>query len=203
MKTKLEKQDFKNELKNLIILTKDREKKDKRKIEMPWCIKIVLLAFIISLVFSSLSETVLPKVNLPLGIVIVILFILIGILFDIVGVAMTSVDITPFNSMSSRKVAGSKLAVSLIKNADKVSSFCCDVIGDICGIVSGTAGTIVALTVSKTFNFELFTVSLLVTALIASLTIGGKALGKSFAINKNNIIVFKFAKFLNHFYKIK
>ena len=200
---KEEKQEVKDELKNLITLTKNRDKKLRKKVEIPWFLKIVLLTFIISLVFSSLSETILPNVNTIIGIIIVIIFILIGIMFDIIGVAMTSCDLIPFNSMASRKVYGAKLSVKLIKNADKVSSFCCDVIGDICGIISGTASTIVASNIASILNINIFFVSLIITALVASLTIGGKAIGKSFAINKNNIIVFEFAKFLNKFYKVK
>ena len=42
---------------------------------------------------------------------------------------------------------------------------------------------------------------LLVTATISSLTIGGKAIGKSFAINKSDIILYEFSKFVNNFYK--
>ena len=93
-------------------------------------------------------------------------------------------------------------AVKLKKNADKVSSFCCDVIGDICGVISGAAGvTISALLVSK-YHFNLLFVSLVVTAFISSLTIGGKAIGKNIAINKSNIILYEFAKFISIFYKV-
>ena len=47
-----------------------------------------------------------------------------------------------YHAMSSKKIKGAKKAVSFKKNADKVSSFCNDVIGDICGIISGSAGEI-------------------------------------------------------------
>ena len=46
-------------------------------------------------------------------------------------------------------------------------------------------------------------ITLIVTALIAALTIGGKALGKSFAINKSNFILYEFAKIISNFYKPK
>lgn len=203
MNRKKERQDFKEELRNLIVQTRKKERKDKKKVEIPWVVKIVLLAFIISLSFSLLSEMILSNVNLYIGIFVVILFVMLGVLFDIIGVAVTASDIKPFNSMSSRKVKGAKQAVIFIQNADKVSSFCCDVIGDICGIISGSAGVTVAVNISKSLNIELFTVTLLVTAIIASLTIGGKALGKSFAINKSNIIIFEFSKFITNFYKLK
>ena len=89
------------------------------------------------------------------------------------------------------------------KNADKVSSFCNDVIGDICGIISGSAGVIIATFLANTFEINIFIVTLLVTAIIAALTIGGKALGKSIAINKSNYILYEFSKLVSHFYKKK
>ena len=113
-----------------------------------------------------------------------------------VGVAVTSADLEPFNSMSSRKVRGAKTAVKLIQNAEKVSSFCNDVIGDICGVVSGSAGAILSVGLANHYKGNPLWITLLTTAFIASLTIGGKALGKSYAINKNNIILYQFSKFL-------
>ena len=43
--------------------------------------------------------------------------------------------------------------------------------------------------------------SLTVAAIVASLTIGGKACGKSFAINKSDVILYEFAKIISIFYK--
>ena len=131
----------------------------------------------------------------------ILYIIFIGILFDIVGVAVTSADEAVFHSMNSRKVKGASIAVKFKKNADKVSSFCCDVIGDICGIVSGAAGTTIAAIISNTYDFNILIVALTVSATIAALTIGGKAVGKSFAINKSDIILYGFAKFVSTFYK--
>lgn len=105
--------------------------------------------------------------------------------------------------MNSRKVKGANIAVKFKKNADKVSSFCCDVIGDICGIISGAAATTIAAILVKDFNFNPLITSLTVAATIASLTIGGKAIGKSFAINKSDIILYEFAKIISIFYKGK
>ena len=177
--------------------------KKKELINYSWIIKIVLLTFVISFIFSAFSEIIIPNVNLIIGIILLIVFILLGILFDMIGVAVTASDIVPFNSMNSRKIRGADIAVMFKKNADKVSSFCNDVVGDICGIVSGSAGSIIAISVSNNFNFDKFYVMLIVTSVVASLTIGGKALGKSFAINKSNTILYKFALFVSYFYKKK
>lgn len=175
--------------------------KKKELINYSWIIKIVLLTFVISFIFSAFSEIIIPNVNLIIGIILLIVFILLGILFDMIGVAVTASDIVPFNSMNSRKIRGADIAVMFKKNADKVSSFCNDVVGDICGIVSGSAGSIIAISISNNFNLDKFYVMLIVTSVVASLTIGGKALGKSFAINKSNTILYKFVLFLSFFYK--
>lgn len=175
------------------------EKEKKNRYE--WIIKITLLAFTISFIFSILSESIIPNVNIWIAILLLFIFIAIGILFDMIGVAVTSSDEVPLHSMNARKVKGAKMAVNLKKNADRVSSFCNDVIGDICGIVSGTVGVAIASSLSNLLSWPLFLVSLLVTALIASLTIGGKAMFKGIAIHKSNQILFAFAKILSIFKK--
>lgn len=166
-----------------------------------WVITVTFLAFFISFIFSFGSNTIMPKVNLFVGIIILLLFIAIGIVFDMVGVAVTSTDEEPLHAMSSKKIKGAKKAVSFKKNADKVSSFCNDVIGDICGIISGSAGVALSTILANSFHLNLLMTSLLITATIAALTIGGKALGKTAAINKSTKILFEFSKFLACFYK--
>ena len=171
----------------------------KKNTDYNWLIKITLTAFLISFVFSGVSETILPNVPLIVGIILVFVFIFLGVIFDMVGVAVTSSDEKQFHSMSARKVKGAKTAVTFKKNAEKVSSFCNDVIGDICGIISGSAGVMIAGSISTQVDISLFWTSLTVTALIAALTIGGKALGKGLAISKGNQILFAFAKLISFF----
>lgn len=178
-------------------MTKKKNKKS------TWIITITLLAFFISFIFSLISELTLSKVNLVIGIIILILFIIIGIIFDMIGVAVTATTEQPLHAMSAKKIKGAKKAVSFKKNADKVSSFCNDVIGDICGIISGTVGVIITATIGEIYNFEIFWVGLVVTSLIASLTIGGKAISKSIAIKNSNQIVYMTAKVLSIFEKKK
>lgn len=188
------------ELENLIEVTKKKEKIKKETVDIKWISTIVIISFIISFTLSFISEMTIPNLSLWLGILITLLFIILGILFDIIGVSVTTAEESVFHSMNSRKVKGANVAVKFKKNADKVSSFCCDVIGDICGIVSGAAGTTIAAILVKTFNFNILITGLTVSAIIASLTIGGKAIGKSFAINKSDIILYEFAKFISNFY---
>lgn len=188
-----------NEFKNLIEVTKKKEKVKKEKVNWKWIITIICVSFLISFFMSFISQMTIPKLPLVIGIIITLLFILFGILFDIIGVSVTSADEAVFHSMNSRKVKGANIAVRFKKNADKVSSFCCDVIGDVCGIISGASGTTITLILVETFHWNLLLTGLIVAAFIASLTIGGKAIGKSFAINKSDIILYAFAKFISNF----
>ena len=190
-----------NELNNLIEQTKKKEKVNKEQVDINWIIKILIMSFCISFGLSFVSEMTIPNLSLLFGIIVTLLFIGLGILFDIIGVSVTSSDEAVFHSMNSRKVKGASVAVKFKKNADKVASFCNDVIGDICGIVSGAAGTTIAAIIITTYDFNPLIVTLTVSATIAALTIGGKAVGKSFAINKSDIILYEFAKFVANFYK--
>jgi len=190
-----------SEFKNLLEEEKKKEKIKKEKVDIKWIIIIVVVAFVLSFCLSFVSQSTIPKVSLIVGIIITLLFILIGVLFDIVGVAVTAADEAVFHSMNSRKVKGANVAVKFKKNADKVSSFCCDVIGDVCGVISGTAAAAITVLLVAKFKFNPVLVGLIVTAIVSSLTIGGKAIGKSFAINKSEIILYTFAKFINNFYK--
>ena len=176
--------------------------KEKAKVNWTWIIIVTMLAFSISFLFSTISEFIVPNVNSLLAALITLFFIILNIVFDMIGIAVTVGDLKTFNSMATKKVSGSKLAVKLIQNAEKVSSFCNDVIGDICGIVSGSTGVALSIMIAAQTNFNLSLVTLLTTSTIAALTIGGKAIGKSLAINKSTIIIYEFSKVLNIFYKI-
>jgi membrane spanning protein len=190
-----------NELKNLIEQTKKKEKINKNKTEWNWIFKVVLISFTLSIIMSYVSTTTIPNINIIAGTVVTLLFIGLGILFDIIGVAVTSADEKVFNSMSARKIKGASLAVKMKKSAPKVSSLCCDIVGDTCGIISGTATATIATNLSKITNINILLVTLLASGIAASLTIGGKAIGKSFAMNKSNIILYEFAKIISIFAK--
>ncbi|MEG0014925.1 MAG: hypothetical protein RR780_12400, partial [Cellulosilyticaceae bacterium] len=159
-----------------------------------WIILIFFLAFTISSTISYVSDIFLHKVDILIAFLILISIIFIGIIFDIVGMAVAAADETPFHSMASRKVKGAKVAVFLIRNADKVSTFCNDVIGDICGIISGTTGAVIVIKiVSSTTAASGGVLTLFISGVVASLTVGGKAIGKIFAISKSNNIVYNVA----------
>ena len=103
-----------------------KKNKKKKKSRTKWILTVMITSFILSLIFSSLSESVIPNINIVFGILIIIIFIGIGIIFDMIGVAITAANETPFHSMASKKVKGSKHSVMLLKNSDKLASICND-----------------------------------------------------------------------------
>ena len=105
------------------------------KPDFKWIALIFLTTVLISALMSFVSSNLLEGAGLALSFVILICIVLTGILFDIIGVAVTAADEVPFHAMASRKVPEAEDALRLIRNAGKVSSFCNDVIGDICGVI--------------------------------------------------------------------
>lgn len=182
-----------------------KKKKEKKliNIDFNWVVILTISAFIISFIFSFLSEILLSRADLIISSMIVLIFIFIGVIFDMIGVAVTTAHEKPFHSMSAKKIYGSNEAIKLLKNQERVSSFCNDVIGDICGIISGSASIYIATNFTSILKIDLFLITLLVTALVSSLTIGLKAIGKSVALNHNVSIVLKTAKVITYIKKLK
>ena len=56
-------------------LKKELSKKNKNKVNWSWIIKIVIITFIISILFSFISETAIPKLNVFWGIILTLVFI--------------------------------------------------------------------------------------------------------------------------------
>jgi CBS domain containing-hemolysin-like protein len=160
-----------------------------------WVITIFLTTIVVSGLISLISDELMDRSSLAVAFVILLVIILIGIVFDIIGVAVTSADETPFHAMAARKVRGAKEAIWLLRRAERVSSICNDVVGDICGVVSGSASAAIAVQLLNKFEFSWPNlVTLLMSALVAGLTVGGKAIGKTFAVNSSTDIVFSVGK---------
>jgi len=169
----------------------------KKKINFRWIIKIVIWSITLSIVFTLASSAILGNAGYVLAFSALLLFIVLGIAFDVIGVAVTSAEEKPFHSMASHKERGAVEAIRLIKNAEKVSSFCNDVVGDISGIISGTTAAVVVERLTQDLSAPNLILQLAVSGLVAGLTIGGKAMGKTFAMNKSTDIVLFAAKIIN------
>ncbi len=169
-----------------------------RLINVRWILTITFVSLILSTVMSYLSNEALSNASNRVAFFILWMFIAFGIVFDMIGVAATASTEKEFHSMAARKVKGAKEAVWLIRNAEKVSSFCNDVIGDISGIISGATGAIlVANLTSSMTELQTVLVSLGITGMIAALTIGGKAAGKAVGIGGSRTILFFVGKILS------
>jgi CBS domain containing-hemolysin-like protein len=157
-----------------------------------WIIAITLWTFFLAVILSLISEAILLKANILIALIILTIIMLIGILFDIIGVAVTAAHEAPFHAMSAGKVKGAKQATMLLKNADRVSNFCNDVVGDICGIISGAVGAAIVfrLLISNP-DLEKALLSAAIAGFISSVTVGGKAIGKNIALKKSKDIVLK------------
>ena len=183
----------------------EEDRKQKKTEKTPsharWVIRVSLIAVALSAAMSLCSGAVLEDAGYVTATLILLLFIALGILFDIIGVAVTAANPKPFNSMAAHRVKGAKEALYLIRNAEKVASFCNDVVGDICGIVSGATGAVIVARLQKGLNLESVLISVGVTALISGATIGGKALGKPFAMNQSKRVVHLAGRFLHLFHR--
>ena len=177
--------------------------KRERKKTMRWVFTIFLVTIFVSGTISFLSDEIMARSNIFVAFLILLAIVLVGIVFDIIGVAVTSADEKPFHSMAARKVPGAHEAIALLRNAERVSSICNDVVGDICGVVSGSASATIAAEVLSSFSFSWpRIITLMMSALVAALTVGGKAIGKTFAINSSTTIVHGVGRLVylaNHF----
>jgi len=167
----------------------DAAKRERRRTTR-WVVTIFLVTILISGVISLVSDEVMANSSLLVAFFILLFIIFVGIVFDIIGMAVASADEKPFHSMAARKVPGAHEAIGLLRKAERVSSICNDVVGDICGVVSGSASaTIAALILANVDVGWPRGISLVMSALVAGLTVGGKAIGKTFAVNSCTQIV--------------
>jgi CBS domain containing-hemolysin-like protein len=160
-------------------------------------VKVALLTFTISLLISYTFQF---SLVLWVSVLILLVILLTGIIFDIIGTAATAASEVPFHAMGADKVKGSKQAIYLIRHADKVASICNDVVGDIAGTVNGAIVVSISFILVKMVKMHFLLpdslIGAIAIALVAALTVGGKSLGKSYAINNANQIIFSVGKVL-------
>ncbi len=163
-----------------------------------WVRRILLWTFFLSLFTNSVSQTLIQGMALAGSIAVLMVIIIVGVLFDIIGVAATAAQLPPLNARAAKKVPGARQALNLAMNSDQVASFCNDVVGDICGIVSGAAGAAIVFNLALNSHYNNY-VNIITMALVASLTVGGKAAGKAFAIRYSTEILMAAGRFIYFF----
>ncbi|MFC0214214.1 hypothetical protein ACFFK0_17430 [Paenibacillus chartarius] len=165
---------------------------------MRWSVLIACITFVLACLFTVSSTTILEGASWGIGMLIVFILICTGIFFDILGLGAAAAKETPFHAMASERVPGAKHAIYIVRNADRFSNFCNDVIGDISGVISGAASALVVFKLMASFEqYEVLrtAVSVVFTGMVSALTVGGKAVGKSFALHYATEIVLLIGKF--------
>ena len=169
-----------------------------------WLCQIFLLSLELSIAFSLLAQLTLSHTNLAISLILIAVLIIISVIADIVGVAVTACNVKPLLENIEKGVFGARLGLRIVKQADKASSICSDVIGDICSILSGAGGVSITLQLTELFSsVSSFVLALFVNAIIASLSIVGKAVGKTYALNNPLKIVLIVGKVFSIFSKNK
>lgn len=172
--------------------------KKERKKNITWVITIFLVTIFVSGLITFLSDILMDVSTMAIAFLILLVIVMVGIVFDIIGMAVATADEKPFHSMAARRVPGAQESIRLLRNAERVSSICNDVVGDICGVVSGTASAAIAAQVlAKLENFAWpQLIVLAMSALAAGLTVGGKAIGKTYAVKSCTTIVHSVGKLI-------
>ena len=163
---------------------KEKAKQSKQK----WVLTVVCLSFGLSVVMSFVTSIFVESAGLLVALLSLIVLVMIGIVTDIIGTAVTSANEQPFIAMASKRIAGARQALSLIRKAERVSSLLNDVVGDIVGIISGSAGSVIAVYLVS-LGLKSAVASMLITAFTSAFMIGGKAYGKGLAIENSDKIV--------------
>jgi len=182
---------------------KEKDKGKKKTGGRSWVLHVFFMSVVLSALLSFLSTEALTGAGYVVAVLVLLFFILLGIVFDMIGVAVTAADPRPFHSMAAHKEKGGREAIKLLNNANRVSSFCNDVVGDICGIVSGTTAAVIVAQLQRSFSTTSVLFSIGLTALISGATIGGKAIGKNIAIEDCTNVVHRVARLLHalHIYR--
>ena len=167
----------------------------KKKSGRGWALRVFVLAVVLSALLSFFSTTALEGTGYVVAALVLAVFIGLGIVFDMIGVAVTAADPKPFHSMAAHKEKGAREAIRLLQNANQVSSVCNDVVGDICG--SGSTAAVIVTHLQRDLSTTSVLISIGATALISGITIGGKALGKTVAINQCTSVVYRVARIMH------
>lgn len=168
---------------------KKRNNDDFSKKSLMWAVKIVLITFVLSLFSSLLSQIAVSGSDILIAVMLLIFMVITSIIFDVIGVGVASCSACDPQLFEDKHIAG--IVKMLIENAEKVNNICADVIGDVCGVLSGACGASIVVAISQTFGQTGFIPAVTVSALIASATVGGKAFMKRIAVrNSSQIVIF-------------
>jgi len=166
-------------------------------------LSIGLMALVIAAALGGPLGGVLQNVSWFTGFLILIAVIGVAILADILAVAATAGDEVPLNAMASDRVVGAREALVIVRHASTVNSVCADVIGDICGTISGVVATPIILSIHESYpGLPLPVITMGVLGAIAFFTIGGKAAEKPFAVRASTSVLLLTGKGIHYLNRI-
>ena len=166
-----------------------------------WAIKITIITFVLAILFSFLSQIATSSSQLFVPYMVLIFMIFISIITDAIAVSVKSCDVDRLFFLTKGKNFEYEIILKMVCNADKVNNICADVIGDMCGILSGACGaTIVAKADNLSYNYIN---AICVSSLIVAITVGGKAYMKDIAIHSSEEYLISCIKLLKIFIRKK
>lgn len=168
-----------------------------------WTVTVLILSFVLSVFFSFITSTLMESLTLFFAFMLLLVIIAVNIFFDMIGTAVQSAEERPFHSLAARKATGAKESISVIRHAPQLANLCCDVIGDIAGIISGATTALIVAELVAAFNLKGILPSLILTGLVGALTIGGKAMSKGISMQNGNSIVFAVGKMMYFFKSLR
>ena len=164
-----------------------------------WTVIVLILSFSLSVFFSFVTSAAMNSLTIAFAFALLLVIIAVNILFDMIGTAVQSAEEKPFHSLAARKVKGAKESIAVIRHAPQLANMCCDVIGDIAGIISGATTALIVAELVSMFHLKGMLPSLILTGLVGALTIGGKAMSKGISMQNGNAIVFIVGKIMYFF----
>lgn len=157
-----------------------------------------LITFVVAVALAFPSEHITRTFSLSLSTFLLALIIGTGIFFDVIGIAVAVADEAPLHAMAAKKTRGAREGLRLVRNSEKITSLCNDIIGDICGTVSGALGAAIVFQIGRLRpDLNQAMVSVMMVGVVAGLTVGGKAAAKGIGINDAEEIVRRAGLFLN------
>lgn len=175
----------------------DKKRKKKHNIAEIWVLKITLFTFIGAVICSCISQITTSKSDIIISIMLLSFMILISIIFDGIGLSVASCSEAELEKYSRFKKQYD-IARYLLKNAEKVNNICADVIGDMCGILSGACGASIVVELSLSGSGSHWA-TIIISSIIAAVTVGGKASLKKAAVKNSAEFVFMSARMIGLF----
>lgn len=165
---------------------------NRRKKSWKHLLLVFVATFAIAGIVGGSSELLIRNTPSLVAWLFLLVIIIVHIVFDIVGISATAATEAPHHARAANRVFGAKQAVFLVRNADLVANFANDIVGDVTGTLSGAMAASIIIDVVRHYSelavYEVW-LNTLMLALVTSVTVTGKAIGKSFAIHEANEII--------------